>query len=43
MVIMGYVRLRTNWRSVLLVPYVMFPAQQHHAVYASIEEAAADD
>ena len=26
-----------------LVPYVMFPAQQHHAVYTSIEEAAADD
>lgn len=26
-----------------LVPYVMFPAQQHHAVYTSIEEAASDD
>jgi len=26
-----------------LVPYVMFPAQQHHAVYKSNEEVASDD
>lgn len=26
-----------------LVPYVMFPAQQHHATYTSIEDALAED